>query len=228
VQLRAAQGRKKPWDESGDYWYWTLLESHTRLRVGRGVDRSEGEAAQRIWRRWRWTLHHTAPSALVSDGWGGHQDALLQVFGVSKRGGRQRSPRPDSHYLQVAKVRDAYHRVVAMRPRLVWGKAQQVQSPLSAQTAYVERTHLTTRRMNARLARRSLSVSKSLSRVWASFYWCDALYNLVRPMQSLRQSTTQPGRRWTPRSPAMAVGLTDHLWTVDELLHTIPLITNTS
>jgi len=203
-----------------------LIENQTRLRVGRAVDHSEGEAAQRIWRRWRWTLHHDAPPPLVSDGLGGHRDAVLQVFGRSRRGGQRRYPGHGWHYLQMVKVKNDFHRVVGLRPKLVWGKQAQAQHPLPAQVAYVERTHLTSRRMNARLARRGLCFSKSLSFLWASLYWCDALYNLVRPLTSLRQPSTQPGRRWTPRSPAMAAGLTDHLWTVHELLHTIPIITN--
>ena len=72
---------KKPGDESGSYWVGTLLESETRLRVGRGVSVSEGDAAQRLWRRWRWRLASKPPPPLVSDGWGGHQEALLNVFG---------------------------------------------------------------------------------------------------------------------------------------------------
>ena len=36
-------------------------------------------------------------------------------------------------------------------------------------------------------------------------------------------------RRWQSRSPAMAAGLTDHIWTVEELLMTVvsPDIINT-
>jgi hypothetical protein len=36
-------------------------------------------------------------------------------------------------------------------------------------------------------------------------------------------------RRWKQRSPAMAAGLTDHIWTVKELLKTVvpPLLNNT-
>jgi len=30
-----------------------------------------------------------------------------------------------------------------------------------------------------------------------------------------------PKRRWQPRTPAMAAGLTDHIWTVKELLKTV-------
>lgn len=196
--------------------------------MGCAVDYSEGEAAQRIWRRWRFTLRHDTPPPLVSDGCGGHREALLQVFGVAKRSGEHRLPRDGWHYLQVLKLKDDDQRVIKLRPRLIWGKPAQAQHPLPAHTAYVERTHLTSRRMNARLARRGLCVSKSLTLLWASLYWCDAVYNLTRPLKSLRQASHQPGCRWTPHSPAMAAGLTDHLWSVHELLHTIPLLTNSS
>ena len=47
---------------------------------------------------------------------------------------------------------------------------------------------------------------------------------LVRSLKTLRLETQDvPGRRWWPRSPAMAAGLTDHLWTVKELLTTVVL-----
>ena len=47
---------------------------------------------------------------------------------------------------------------------------------------------------------------------------------LVRPLKTLRLETQDvPGRRWWPRSPAMAAGLTDHLWAVKELLTTVVL-----
>ena len=50
------------------------------------------------------------------------------------------------------------------------------------------------------------------------------IYNLVRPLKTLRLAIQDvPGRRWRPRSPAMAAGLTDHLWTVKELLTTLVL-----
>jgi hypothetical protein len=163
---------------------------------------------------------------LVSDGFGGHQDTLLAVFGRTQGRALRRHAGHDWHYLQVLKIPDDFFRVKALRPKLIWGKRLQQQQPLSMQTAYVERTHLTSRHMNARLARRGLCASKSLNLLWASLYWWDVVYNLARPLKTLRQASDQPGRRWTPRSPAMAAGLTDHLWSVHELLHTIPLLTN--
>jgi hypothetical protein len=166
------------------------------------------------------------PPPLVSDGWGGHHDALLEVFG--KRGGERRSPGRGWHYVQMVKIHDDYQRVIGLRTKVVWGKQLQAEKSLAPHVAYVERTHLTSRLMNARLARKTLRFSKRVGPLIASWWWGDAVYNLVRPLRTLRRRTTQAGRRWTPRSPAMAAGLTDHLWTVYELLHVIPIFTNSS
>jgi hypothetical protein len=190
------------------------------------VGQSEGEAAQRVWRYWRWTIGRNHPPPLVSDGWGGHHDALLEVFG--KRVSEQRRPDPGWHYIQMVKIHDDYQRVIGLRTKVVWGKQLQANQPLAQHVAYVERTHLTSRLMNARLVRRTLRFSKRLTPLLSSWWWMNAIYNLVHPLRTLRQRTTQIGRRWIPRSPAMAAGLTDHLWTVSDLLHAIPVFTNSS
>ena len=91
-------------------------------------------------------------------------------------------------------------------------------------TAYIERTHLTMRLFNGRLVRQTLGFSKSLEMYRASAAWEDAVYNLVRPLKTLRMEVHDvPGQRWQPRTPAMAAGLTDHPWTVKELLTMIVL-----
>jgi len=54
----------------------------------------------------------------------------------------------------------------------------------------------------------------------------DAVYNLVRPLKTLRREVHDaPGQRWRPRTPAIAAGLTNHIWTVKELLTTVVLPT---
>jgi hypothetical protein len=61
----------------------------------------------------------------------------------------------------------------------------------------------------------------------ASAAWDDIIYNLVRPLKTLRvEQFNDPDRRWKPRTPAMAAGLTDHIWTVEELLKTVVLPNN--
>jgi hypothetical protein len=50
------------------------------------------------------------------------------------------------------------------------------------------------------------------------YYWAWWDF-LARPLKTLRLEVNTSGRRWLPRSPAMAAGLTDHIWTVKELAH---------
>ena len=64
----------------------------------------------------------------------------------------------------------------------------------------------------------------------AAAVWEDLCYNLTRPLKTLRlELMGDPKRRWYPQTPAMAAGLTDHVWTVKELLFTVfpPFSSNT-
>ena len=86
------------------------------------------------------------------------------------------------------------------------------------------------RLFNGRLVRKTLAFSKDVGMYRASAAWEDLVYNLARPLKTLRlEIFDDPRRRWKPRSPAMASGLTDHIWTVKELLKTVvpPLPNNT-
>jgi hypothetical protein len=84
--------------------------------------------------------------------------------------------------------------------------------------------------MNGRLVRKTLSFSKDLRMLLAASALEDALYNFTRPVRTLRVELEKPvGQvRWQQRTPAMAAGLTNHIWTVEELLHLVlvPLRTN--
>ena len=107
---------------------------------------------------------------------------------------------------------------------MVFGSHQEVLELLGRSTAYVERSHLTSRLFNGRQVRKTLAFSKALKMYRAAAIWEDAYYNLVRPHKSLRIPAPEgSGQRWQPRTPAMAAGLTDHIWTVKELLTTLPL-----
>jgi len=101
---------------------------------------------------------------------------------------------------------------------------------LEEHTAHVERTHLTSRQMNGRLVRKALSFSKDVEMLKAACTWEDWIYNLTRPVRTLRIEVNDGVKRWQPCSPAMAAGLTDHIWTVKELLMRVvaPNIVNTS
>jgi hypothetical protein len=170
--------------------------------------------------------HPDAPPALATDGKGGYREALVQMWGhVPDYGGRGRpptrpQPQPGWHYLQVIKRRSG-HRLTGVTIKVVYGDPEEVCAHVGAHTAYVERTNLTSRQMNGRLVRKTLSFSKNLAMLEAACAWEDAVYNLTRPLKTLRVRVTGESRRWQPRSPAMAAGLTDHIWTVAALLMTV-------
>ena len=121
-------------------------------------------------------------------------------------------------------------RVVDIKVRVVFGDPSETLALLGKSTAYVERTHLTMRLFNGRLTRKTLGFSKLVEMYRASAAWEDLVYNLGRSVKTLRiEVFGNPKRRWKQRSPAMAAGLTDHIWTVKELLKTVvpPKLNNT-
>ena len=74
--------------------------------------------------------------------------------------------------------------------------------------------------MNGRIVRKTLSFSKELRFLEAARTLEAALYNCTRPVRTLHVEGENPIKQihWRPRTPAMAAGLTDHVWTVRELL----------
>ena len=114
-----------------------------------------------------------------------------------------------------------------MKPRVIYGNEQRVQAHLSAHTAYVERTHLTSRHMTGRLVRKTLGFSKKLEILIVACIWEDLVYNFARHVKTLRIEVNDGFRRWHYQSSAMAAGLNDHIWTIEELLTLVPVPNNT-
>jgi hypothetical protein len=83
-----------------------------------------------------------------------------------------------------------------------------------------ERDNLAARQSNGRLGRTTLSSAKKADYLPQHLDLEDAVFNFVRPPLSLSVAFPQPinGRKWQQRPPAMAAGLTDHMWTLAELL----------
>jgi hypothetical protein len=203
-----------------------MIDMDTRLRVARGIAKTETEASQEVFETLKRRGHPDAPPPTVSDGWGGIDDAMVEVYGVVPeyqgvgRPPTRKQPQPGWQYLQVVKQREN-GRVVGTELRVVFGDEEEVLKLLGKSTAYIERTHLTMRLFNGRLTRKTLAFSKLLEMYRASATWEDLVYNLARPLKTLRLEVNTPNRRWQPRSPAMAAKLTDRIWTVKELLTTV-------
>lgn len=87
-------------------------------------------------------------------------------------------------------------------------------------TAYIERLNATFRQRLACLARRSRYIVHQQATLEAGMLIVGCLYNFCDTHHALRLrlSVGERGFRWVHRTPALAAGLTDHVWTVDELL----------
>lgn len=174
----------------------------------------------------------------LTDGWKAYSPALLHVLGVvyrrRRRGQVGRKPKPrlvaPKHlvYAQVVTVRNPTGHVVEVSQRVVFGGQRRFVQQLrlrqlgtTIQTAFMERWYGTLRGLVAPLRRRTRGLSwrplRHRGRVWLMV----SLYNFVMPHKSLRQGRTQ-------RTPALAMGLTDHVWSYREYIwlqvHTDPAL----
>lgn len=192
------------------------------------MGKTETEASIEVFQTLRRRGHPEAPPPVISDGWGGIDEAMIEVYGqvppYTGRGRRPTRKRPVDGWQYLHKQRDERGRVIGTKLRVIFGQEKQVIAKLGGSTAYIERTHLTMRHMNGRLVRKGLGFSKRLQTHAAQAAWEDAVYNLARTVKTLRLEVQgAPPRRWIERTPAMAAGLTNHWWTVKELLTTMVL-----
>ena len=217
-------------NEQGQFWRATLLDRDSRLRAARGIAKTETLASIIVFQTLKRRGHPQQPPPLISDGWGGIDEALIEVYGlVPQYRGRGRPPtrkkaQPGWQYLQMVKQRDERGHFQGVKLRVIFGQKSDLLALLGRSTAYIERSQLTSRLFNARQGRKTLAFSKDLATYQAAAMWEDSYYNLIRPHKSLRSSLVAVGpRKWLQRTPAMAAQLTDHIWTVKELLSTLPL-----
>jgi transposase-like protein len=108
--------------------------------------------------------------------------------------------------------------------RVVWGTLEAVSGQLKAtasgqqiNTSYIERLNATFRACLAGLTRRGRRLVKDEEVLTSGMYLAGAAYNFCNPHRGLRLPQ-QRGRKWLPRTPAMAAGWTDHVWPLRELL----------
>lgn len=231
----------------GDAWVWVAFAPVWRLVLAFVIGKRSQENADLLLDR---VVHVTDEHIpfFTSDQLAHYKTALLYTYGVwyqpLRQGERGRYPKPrliappDLLYAQVVKKREK-GRVVAVNTKIVFGNEQAIADQLTASpvsqtinTSFVERDNLTQRQSNRRLTRRTNGFSKEMpwfeKQLWLSL----AYYHLVLPHHSLRQPLPEPEitrgtgtpRKWKPVTPAMAAGITDHVWTTPELLsYRVPL-----
>lgn len=125
--------------------------------------------------------------------------------------------------------RYARRRVVGVLRRVVCGTEAEVGERLRTtqgaataviNTAYIERLQATFRSRLVSLVRKTRATARQRATVEAGIWLVGTVYNFCRAHRSLRlvESGANPERRWIERTPAQAAGLTDHSWSLYELL----------
>ena len=222
----------------GTTWIWRAFAPEFRLRLASLVGNRNLYNARRLLRKIQGRLEGLLP-LFTSDSLKHYADVLLELFGQWEKPqptglpGRpcksQRVPSPDLRYAQVHKERQG-GRVVKVTRSIIFGKRRTVEAQAASlkradgsegliNTAYIERDNLTLRQELRRLTRKTLGFSKNRRELQHALDFIDAHDNFVKPHGALRLEAASHGDRlWVPRTPAMAAGISDHIWTLEELL----------
>jgi transposase-like protein len=168
------------------------------------------------------------PLLFCMDGLQAYVHAIRAVFREPVPTGRRGHPRLrpwDGIYIAQVVKQYAGHAVTGIERRIVQGTAAQVQTLIQLtqggggiNTAYIERLNATFRSRLVNLVRRGRALARQEATLHQAAYLMGTIYNFCTDHDSLRVAGLIGGHKWLPRTPAMAAGLADHRWTVNELL----------
>ena len=211
----------------GDAWIWVAFDAVNKVFVATVVGkRTLPHAVSLIQQVGQVTARK--PTIFSSDELDQYENALLQVYGEvmypPRKPGPGRSPNPrlvppdDLLFVHVVK-KYKKNRLESITRRVVFGDPSKVDEVLAKSvvsskinTSYVERGNLTIRHVDARCNRKTLRFSKLKENHIRQLTLSLGYYHFCRPHRTL---TKRHGR---PMTPFMAAGLTDHVWTMAELL----------
>jgi hypothetical protein len=88
----------------------------------------------------------------------------------------------------------------------------------SINTTFIERLNETFRGCLSSLARRRISLAQQSKTLQSGMFLVGCVYNFCTEHESLQLPGFLGGHKRLERTLAMASGITDHCWTVDELL----------
>jgi len=226
-------GESVPDGEDGRQWIWVSFAPEFRLMIAAVVGPRTLDMAKEVVAVTKARV--AGIPAFFSDGFTCYLAALIAAFHVvttfartGKRGRPRQplcAPHPDLVYGQLVKQKKQ-GKLLTLSTRVVLGAERLTHLGFTISTALVERVNLTLRQALAPLARKTSSFCKDRERMRQRVVFFQAFYNVARPHMSLRQplplhERTRRGAicpRWQERTPAMAAGLTDHVWTFRELL----------
>jgi IS1 family transposase len=222
------------------HWVWAAIDPITKLLLTIDVGDRTLAMAQRVVHQVVQVLAPGCVPLFLTDGFKEYTTALLTHYGqwVQPARWRAQGPTPKPRwvslpgllYAQVVKT-VRRRRLVRVQHRVVFGTLEAVQQVLAAcgwqiNTAFIERLNLSMRQPVAAIGRRVTMLCKHEDGLRQQLALYHVYYNFCLPHASLRVRLPQPlptngtgsAKTWRPRTPAMAAGLTDRVWTLREVL----------
>lgn len=211
----------------GRIWQAMALAVPSRLWLGGALSPTRDGALLTALLRRVAACAASAALLLCVDGFSAYVGAVRAVFRVAMQTGRRGRPRlvlpPTVLLAQVLKSHQG-RRLVDVTRRVVFGTAQAVADAIARtrggtqiNTSYIERLNATFRANLAPLTRRGRRLAHGTALLHSGMWLVGTAYNVCWTHESLRLRAIG-AHKWLPRTPAMAAGLTDHIWTMEELL----------
>ncbi len=226
---QSAPAAPAPAESTGRVWQAMALAVPSRLWLGGVISAHRDKQLIRTLATQIRACAATTTVLVCVDGLSSYIGAIKRAF--SERvptGKRGRPPQVCPPGLLLAQVVKSYaqRHVVGVARRVVLGSTAAVTQVLTTasggahqiNTAYIERLNATFRACLAPLTRRTRALAHGEALLTAGMFLVGTAYNFVWCHESLRLLNAGLGRKWRERTPAMAAGLTDHPWTMDELL----------
>jgi transposase-like protein/IS1 family transposase len=218
-QVQADEIRVKK--QGGIVWMALAMMVRTRLWLGGEVsEHRDMTLIQRLIEEVRRCAAHR-PLLFCTDGLCAYIRAVRATFRDPVHGGAPGRPRLRpwrnlciaqvvKRYVQ-RRVVEVERRIIASTPARVETLRRRSQGAGVINTAYIERLNATFRERLAPLARRCRALARRTLTLQHGMYLIGTVYNFCTPHASL-------GRNGGMTTPAMAAGITDHRWTVHELM----------
>jgi hypothetical protein len=221
------------------------MDPESKLLLSIDIGERTLAIAQRVVHQIVQVLAPDCAPLFLTDGFKEYTTALLTHYGHWVQPARRwlQGPTPKPRWVPLphllyAQVVKQYRRrrLVRVRHRVVFGTlgaVEQVLAPRAWQinTAFIERINLTIRQHVAAIGRRVITLCKHEAGLRQQLVLYHVYHNFCLPHASLRVPLPQPEpthgsgsvKAWRPCSPAMAAGLTDHRWTLRQvLLYRVP------
>lgn len=165
------------------------------------------------------------------DGLASYPTAFWLAFREKVLTGRRGRPSfrlPGCVWLAQVIKKHSGRKLVDVVRRVLWGTAKRIEEQLhetktgkQINTSYIERLNATFRAAMATLTRRGRSLAHQDERLEKGMYLTGCVYNFCSEHRSLRLQQ-QSGKKWLLRTPAMAAGWSNHVWSIHELLEFCP------